>query len=158
MHNTQQVKMSRFVAQFSQVFTIYLRQLNLVSTNLKTKNNEKNFPINYILFWCNKLFVCTKWKHSRHNKNQRTTGKIFPSFGEGHHFFYRCKFQFIFFLFEKNGEEIFNDEVSLSAGDNYVIDLSSYPAGTYRVIIRDIIYCKEYDYFFTKQDENTELF
>ena len=62
------------------------------------------------------------------------------------------------FSIEKNGEEIFIDEVSLSAGDNYVIDLSSYPAGTYQVIIRDIIYCKEYDYFFTKQDENTELF
>ena len=62
------------------------------------------------------------------------------------------------FSIEKNGEELFNDEVPLSAGDNYVIDLSSYPAGTYRVIIRDIIYCKEYDYFFTKQNENTELF
>lgn len=59
---------------------------------------------------------------------------------------------------KKNVEEIFNDEVSLSAGDNYFIDLSSYPAGTYRVIIRDIIYSKEYEYFFTKQEENTELF
>lgn len=61
------------------------------------------------------------------------------------------------FSIEKNGEEIFNDEVSLSAGDNYVIDLSSYPAGTYRVIIRDIIYSKEYEYFFTKQEDDFEL-
>lgn len=61
------------------------------------------------------------------------------------------------FSIEKNGEEIFNDEVSLSAGDNYVIDLSSYPAGTYQLIIRDIIYSKEYEYFFTKQEDDFEL-
>lgn len=84
--------------------------------------------------------------------------KLFPLSGNNIIAFSVKNYSIYLFSIKKNGEEIFNDEVSLGSGDNYFIDLSSYPAGTYRVIIRDIIYSKEYEYFFTKQNENTELF
>ena len=61
------------------------------------------------------------------------------------------------FSIEKSGEELLSEEILLRAGESHIIDLSTYPAGIYRVIIRDIIYSKEYEYFFTKQEDDFEL-
>lgn len=58
---------------------------------------------------------------------------------------------------ENDGLLIEDNEIMLNAGESHIIDLSAYPAGTYRVIVRDINSCQEYEYFFTKQDEDFEL-
>ena len=62
------------------------------------------------------------------------------------------------FSIEKSGEELLSEEILLRAGESHIIDLSTYPAGIYRVIIRDIIYSKEYEYLFSKEDNTAELF
>lgn len=58
---------------------------------------------------------------------------------------------------ENDGLLIEDNEIMLNAGESHIIDISAYPAGPYRVIVRDIISCKEYEYFFTKQDDDFEL-
>lgn len=56
-------------------------------------------------------------------------------------------------LIESNGNIIDLDEVSLSLGDVYTIDMSAFPNGNYRVLITDIISGTEYEYFYRKDDD-----
>lgn len=59
-------------------------------------------------------------------------------------------------LIESNGGIIEIDEVNLSVNEVYSIDMSTLPAGAYRVVITDIIRGIEYEYFYRKED-NTEM-
>jgi hypothetical protein len=56
---------------------------------------------------------------------------------------------------ENNGNIIYLDEVSLSLGEVYTIYMNTLPAGTYRILISDMVNGKEYEYFYRK-DDNTE--
>lgn len=60
-------------------------------------------------------------------------------------------------LIEKDGATIDNDEATLSAGETYIIDMSVYPAGTYRIVITDLMREVEYEYAYIKEDETTEI-
>ena len=59
-------------------------------------------------------------------------------------------------MIESNGNVIDISEVNLSANEVYSIDMSTLPAGAYRVVITDIIRGIEYEYFYRKED-NTEM-
>lgn len=56
-------------------------------------------------------------------------------------------------LIESNGNIIDLDEVSLSLGDVYTIDMSAFSNGNYRILITDIISGTEYEYFYRKDDD-----
>ena len=51
-------------------------------------------------------------------------------------------------LIESNGNIIDIDEISLSTNEVYTIDMSTLPAGVYKVLITDIIRGTEYEYFY----------
>lgn len=57
---------------------------------------------------------------------------------------------------ENDGLLIEDNEIMLNAGESHIIDLSAYPAGTYRIIIQNMAFGKEQEYIFIKKEDNTE--